>query len=364
VTTGLARAVGAVIVMGGLVLPVTTWAQATRSAREVYDAACATCHGADGRGGPAVASDYPIPPPDFTDCNFATREPNTDWLAVVHTGGPARGFNRLMPSFRDALSEDELELAISHVRAFCTSGAWPRGELNLPRALITTKAYPEDEAVVTVVARDGAVQNRFVFERRIGARSQVEIIAPLSFSERGPTDWTGGVGDMAFAFKRVLTHSLPRGRILSVAGELVVPTGSTERGIGGGTTVFEPFVVFGQLFPRRTFLQLQLGAGVPFKREHADEAFWRAVVGRRFTQGRFGRAWSPMVEVLGARDLVSGARAQWDLAPQMQVTLSVRQHVMANAGVRIPLNARTGRSTQVLVYLLWDWFDGGLAQGW
>ena len=35
------------------------------------------------------------------------------------------------------------------MRGFCTRTSWPRGELNLPRALITDKAYPEDEAVIT-----------------------------------------------------------------------------------------------------------------------------------------------------------------------------------------------------------------------
>ena len=85
-----------------------------------------------------------------------------------------------------------------------------------------------------------------------------------------------------------------------------------------------------------------------------------AVLGRSFTQGEFGRSWSPMVEILGERELESGSRVHWDVAPQMQVTLSARQHVMLNAGVRVPVNLREGRSTRFMVYLLWDWFDGGL----
>jgi hypothetical protein len=94
------------------------------------------------------------------------------------------------------------------------------------------------------------------------------------------------------------------------------------------------------------------------------EAFWRAAVGKTFTEGRFGRAWSPMVELLAARDLEDGATTQLDLVPQMQVTLNRRQHIMINAGLRFPLNARTGRSTQLITYFLWDWFDGGLRDGW
>ena len=56
--------------------------------------------------------------------------------------------------------------------------------------------------------------------------------------------------------------------------------------------------------------------------------------------------------------------SEWDVVPQMQVTLSKLQHVMVAGGVRIPLTERDGRSTQALVYLLWDWFDGGFFEFW
>lgn len=338
--------------------------QAARTAPQIYATACAACHGSDGRGTPAVESGYPLVPPDFTDCSFATREPATDWVAVGHVGGPARAFSRLMPAFGDALSRDELELAVSHARAFCTNDDWPRGELNLPRALVTAKAFPEDEAVLTVTADGGAFTNKFAYEQRIGARSQFELVVPLAFSERVPGDWTGGVGDMAFAFSRVVAHSLPRGSIFSAAAELVVPTGSTERGIGGGTAAVEPFVALGQRLPSRVFLQVQVGGAIPFNRDHADEAFWRMAVGRQFRQGEFGRLWAPIVEILGARELTSRAAAQWDLVPQVHITLSTRQHIRGDVGVRIPVNERDGRSTQFLGYFLWEWFGGGLLTGW
>jgi len=50
--------------------------------------------------------------------------------------------------------------------------------------------------------------------------------------------------------------------------------------------------------------------------------------------------------------------------PQVQVSLTRRQHVRFNAGVRVPVNARDHRSTSVIMYLLWDWFDGGFLDGW
>jgi hypothetical protein len=71
-----------------------------------------------------------------------------------------------------------------------------------------------------------------------------------------------------------------------------------------------------------------------------------------------------MFEVVGDRDVVEGASANIDVVPQFQVTLSRRQHVRANVGVQIPATNREGRSTQLLFYLLWDWFDGSLFEGW
>jgi hypothetical protein len=71
-----------------------------------------------------------------------------------------------------------------------------------------------------------------------------------------------------------------------------------------------------------------------------------------------------MFEFVAARDLVDNAKTNWDVLPQMQVTISKRQHVRANLGVRVPVNNTAGRPVQVVFYLLWDFFDGRLNEGW
>jgi hypothetical protein len=345
-------------------------AQESRGARaaRVYQSACAACHGPDGRGAPSSRGVLPVPPPDFTECAFATREPDGDWTGIVAEGGPARAFDRFMPAYGDALTPEEMQLALDHVRAFCSDDAWPRGELNLPRPLVTEKAYPEDEAVWSAaITTEGsaAVTNKLVYERRFGARNQVEIVLPVAAHDAGPAGWQGGFGDLAVGVKRALYHSHARGTILSLTGEVVLPTGDRARGLGKGVTVIEPFVTIGQLLPRENFIQFQGGIEFPTDTARAGrEVFWRTTVGHSFTAGEWGRTWSPMVEVLGARELHAGEAAQWDLVPQVQVTLSTRQHIMLNAGLRVPLTDRGPRPTQALVYVLWDWFDGGLFEGW
>jgi hypothetical protein len=71
-----------------------------------------------------------------------------------------------------------------------------------------------------------------------------------------------------------------------------------------------------------------------------------------------------MIELLSDRDLADGAKTNLDLLPQFQVTLNRRQHIRVSAGLQLPVNNTTGRSKQVVFYFLWDWFDGGLQDGW
>ena len=102
---------------------------------------------------------------------------------------------------------------------------------------------------------------------------------------------------------------------------------------------------------------------------HTDKTpqavFWRTAVGKTFSQNHgFGRIWTPITEFLADRDLETGAKTNWDILPQLQISLSKRQHILANVGVRTPLNNTAGRSTQVVFYVLWDVFDGGLREGW
>ena len=345
-------------------------AQGPRTGASLYAAACANCHGPDGTGAPAANALLPTPVPDFTDCNFASREPDPDWGAIIHAGGPVRAFDRMMPAFGDALSPEEIQAILDHVRTLCGDDTWPRGELNLPRALLTEKAYPEDEAVwITSVVVDGpgAVVNEFVYERRFGPRNQIELKLPFAANELGPGEWRFGAGDIAVGFKRALVHSLRRGTIVSAAAEIIAPTGDESAGAGAGVTRFEPFVSFGQILPAGSFVQAQAGVELPFDRTRAErEAFWRVVGGATWAQGPlgFGRAWTPMLELVAGRALEEGARTEWDVVPQVQVTLNTRQHVMLNVGVQVPVTQRAGRPTRVMAYILWDWFDGGLFDGW
>lgn len=340
---------------------------AQRTGEDIYRAACITCHGEDGKGSPKSLIGFDVAPPDFTDCAFATAEKDNDWQTVVHEGGPIRGLDHHMPAFGDALSREDIALAVSHVRTFCTNPSWPRGDLNFPRAFFTEKAFPENEYVWTTGftgSRDRAISNTLVYERRIGPRSQMEVVAPIDFQPGPDGQRARGLGDLAFAFRRTLYASTRTGGIGAAGMEVALPTGKEELGLGNGFSIFEPFAMWGQRLPRDSFLQFHGGMEIPSdSTKGTKEVYLRSAFGTTFAQnGGFGRQWTPQVELLLARP--AGGPSEWDIVPQMQVTLSKILHVRIAGGVRVPLNEREERRAQGLVYLLWDWFDGGFFEFW
>jgi len=365
----------------------------TPEGKEIFEVRCAACHGVDGRGGPGREI-LKVDTPDFTDCSFASREPDADFAAVIHGGGPARGFSVLMPAHGEALSQAEIDdifshlsgssepmpvlsgglsqaeidRVLAHLRSFCSDERWPRGELNLPRPLLTEKAFPEDEAVVTTFAnvnRYGRIVSEFLFEKRIGSRAMVEIELPVIATEWNWWEsgkWYGGVGDLAVGTKYAFFHSLDSGSIASLGLEVKFPTGDDDHGMGTGSVVFEPYLAAGQLLPWNSFVQMQLLGEIPTS--GASEIYMRCALGKTFTLQPHGRVWAPMVEVIGVLDLGSTVETNWDIVPQIQIPLNRRQHVRLNLGAQIPLTRWDERPTRVGAYLLWDWFDGGFFEGW
>jgi len=341
-----------------------------KNGERIYKGGCIACHGAEGKGAPETSTEFTRPDtfPDFTDCNGTTPEPNSAWKDVILHGGRARGFSQIMPSFSELLTSGEIDDVIAYMRKFCTNKHWARGELNLPRALVTEKAFPEDEVVIsTAVNATGApgFTTDVIHEQRFGVHNQIEVDVPFNAQNQNHS-WNGGVGDITFAVKREMFSSLRTGSILSLQAGVLPPTGNSKLGFGSGTTTFETFAAFDQLFPTNTFIQFQMGADLPRHTDIAPQSlFWRTAVGQALAKDHgLGRLWSPMVEFLADRDLQDGAKTNWDVLPEMQVTISQRQHIRAAIGVRAPMTNTRGRNPQVVTYILWDWADGKLWEGW
>jgi len=341
-----------------------------RTGDEIYREACIGCRGPHGEGQPKVTTGFEPPKtmPDFTKCDQTTPEYNRDYKAVIRDGGPERAFSQIMPSFRDALTSDQMDMVIQTLRGFCKEQNWVRGEMNFPRALNTEKAFAEDESVITTAVNvRGApgVTNEFAFEKRYGKRSQLEVAIPFSFTHPG-TGYQGGIGDIVFGWKRVLLSNLHSGSIFALQGEVVLPTGNRARGFGTGTTTFGTFASFGQALPGNGFLQMQAGADLPVNTGKAPQSVYlRTALGKSFSDNHgLGRFWSPMIEAVASQDLLDGAKTDWDIVPQFQVTVSRRQHMRGSLGVVVPVTNTVDRPIRLMMYFLWDRADGGLFEGW
>lgn len=338
--------------------------------REIYMAACVSCHGPDGRGQTQnlAGFDRPSSFPDFTDCRGSSGEPDLQWRAIITNGGPARGFSQIMPSFKDALTQEQIGKAIEYLRSLCTEKAWPRGNLNLPRAQVTEKAFPEDEAVITGSTNlHGAPGGSAtaVYEKRIGPSGGIEADVPYNIAHTSGVTHSG-FGDISLGYKRKLFDSLKAGSIFSLGGEVTAPTGSPRLGTGGGSTIFEAYAAYGQILPANSFLQFQPGYELSAQPDKVPRAYYlNTALGKTFITGSgLGRWWTPMTEFLADRDLVAGARTNWDVAPEIQIPISKRMHILASVGVRVPMNNTADRPKQFLIYFLWDYVDGTLKQGW
>ena len=184
-----------------------------------------------------------------------------------------------------------------------------------------------------------SVGNELVYERRFGARNQIEAVVP-STRPNQKIGWQTGLGDVALAFRRTVYANIRSGSIAAAGGEVALPDrrrGSrawqrlprlrTVRDVRPGAAA--ELVPAGARGPRDSVGQRQGHA-----RGVSADGAWASPTCRI---AGFGRSWSPQVELLWARPF--GERSEWDLVPQLQVSLSKIQHVVVAAGVRVPLNA-------------------------
>ena len=337
----------------------------------VYQNGCIACHGAEGKGAPEDISRFIRPDtwPDFTRCDQTTSEPDVSYKAVIVHGGHGLGFSQIMPSFGNMLTDDQINDVIAYLRSFCHNvHHYPPGELNMPRALITEKAFPEDEIVVSTAANASGAPGwttDVIHEQTFAGRNQIEVDVPVNYADQNH-QWTSGVGDITLGLKREMFSSLRTGSILSVQGGILLPTGDSNRGFGSGTTKFEPFAAYDQLIHNNTSLQLQLGADLSVNSSKSPHSlFFRGALGHSMAPDHgLGRLFTPMVEMVGTRSYAAGAATDLDIVPQMQVTVNRRQHIRADVGFRKPFTDTSGRQSQVVFYVLWDWAEGKLWGGW
>ncbi len=333
---------------------------------EMWDAWCARCHGEDGSGRVAEPT-ITVEPMDFTDCRVASPEPDADWELAIAAGGPAVGLSSEMPAFGDTLTPEQVRAFVAHMRRFCTESGWPSGNANFPRPMFTEKAFPENELVllpavshrrlevapqdVTPVPADVSLTDLnllAIYERRIGKRGMWEVALPVASQDSTGFARRRGVGDVEVAAKYVLAVSRSAPRIVSAGLEVALPTGSEVRGLGRGTTVFEPYLAAGALVAS-TYLQAQIKVEAPVDTRKADRAVVYNLYAGRDTSVR-PDTWTIGVEL-------NGENGELALTPQVRKGLTRTGALAAALGWRVPLTERREQGNRLVGYLLWEYLE-------
>jgi cytochrome c oxidase cbb3-type subunit 3 len=81
--------------------------------KKVYDDNCTICHGADGKGKGTIAEIYDMEPADHTDASILNRMSNEKIRSIIVDGTKGA---KLMPGWKDILSDKEIEDVISYIR--------------------------------------------------------------------------------------------------------------------------------------------------------------------------------------------------------------------------------------------------------
>jgi mono/diheme cytochrome c family protein len=329
----------------------------------LYATNCATCHGPAGSPDPdsALVKGLGVVPADFSDTLFNSREGESEWKLVATHGGAALGFSEMMPAFGGALSDDDIDNTLTHIKTLGGEHDYPDGSLNLFLPIRTKKAFPEDEWVwkQRYTDQDGADtwKHTLEYEFRIGRRWQ-------GILEANYTDKSGdsGFGHFEPGFKYVLKHDKKAGSIYTLGVQAGVPLSSGE------DWEFLPYLAMGKIINDTWTFQ---GSGrLKFNLEDSDHSSAELAGIVHWVHTPWPRRVFPALEVVAEVSFERGSgpdkedSVQWSLLPQARIGISKRGHVALNVGVELPLNEDDRYDWRAYAYLIWDFADGGFFEAW
>ncbi len=89
------------------------------TAEEIFQDTCSRCHGPKGFGDGADGQTLSTRPRNFHDCQIMARDSDDKVFDEIKGGSASIGRSNDMPSWGEALSDDEIRSLIAYVRKFC-----------------------------------------------------------------------------------------------------------------------------------------------------------------------------------------------------------------------------------------------------
>lgn len=84
---------------------------------EIHKGNCAKCHGPGGKGDGPAGKLLKTKPADWTDKGKMSKLSDNDLFNVIKEGGGAVGKSKLMPAWKDKLSDQQIWDVIAFIRA-------------------------------------------------------------------------------------------------------------------------------------------------------------------------------------------------------------------------------------------------------
>lgn len=344
-----------ILLLGG-----TAWS-APLDGPALYAKECASCHGRDGQGSPE-GTGLTVPLPDFTDCSSNSNASTSDWTDIITNGGAFMGLSDQMPAFDGTLSLEEIRTVLTYVRNFCQEEGWPSSDLNFHKTLFTSKAFPENEAVLKqefIKGKKGTKEwtTTLSHEQRLGARGEWELSLPYVVKETREKT-TAGPGDLSLEYKHVLSTHTEKRALTAAALEVVFPSGDCDRGLGDGTFKFEPSLL-GGIALRQFVFQNQIQAVLPLDEDRADRQMRYRLAGS-YPTSLLRHDLVPSLEVEFRHNLQGESNEVLLLTPQLYTGLRFRGHVALRIGAQIPIAGTDPFHYRIGAALVWEYLEGGL----
>lgn len=94
-------------------------ADETISTEQMFQDTCSRCHGAQGYGDGADGTTLATHPRNFHDCDIMAKDADAKVFEEIKGGSASIGRSNDMPSWGEALTDDEIHNLIAYVRKFC-----------------------------------------------------------------------------------------------------------------------------------------------------------------------------------------------------------------------------------------------------
>ena len=91
----------------------------TITTEQMYQDTCSRCHGAQGYGDGPDGATLAAHPRNFHDCDIMARDSDEKVFEEIKGGSASIGRSNDMPSWGEALTDDEIRNLLAYVRKFC-----------------------------------------------------------------------------------------------------------------------------------------------------------------------------------------------------------------------------------------------------